>query len=46
MRRARLLLSAVMDLCIGTLPPGLALGLEVSAVYSRNVRLDGDGVSH
>jgi hypothetical protein len=46
MKQIRLLPSAVMALCIGTLAPGLALALEVSAVCYGNVRLDGDQVGN
>lgn len=46
MKRIRLLPVAVAALWFGTLAPGLALALEVSAVCTGNVRLDGDQVGN
>lgn len=46
MKQIRLFRAAVMALCIGTLAPGLALALEVSAVCNGNVRLNGDQVGN
>jgi hypothetical protein len=46
MKRIRLLPAAVAALWFGALAPGLALALEVSAVCTGNVRLDGDQVGN